>query len=59
MGFNEFVKKYNLRKKATSYIKIQKVLTSVGLDSVNVYLGDGPFSSDIGIVNLHPSEGKH
>ena len=57
--FNDFVKKYNLKNKATSNIKIQKVLTSIGLDNVNIYLRDGPFSSDIGIVNLHPSKGTH
>ena len=57
--FNGFVHKHNLKNKATSNIKIQKVLTSVGLDNDNIYLRDGPFSSDIGIVNLHPSKGTH
>ena len=57
--FNDFIKKYNLKNKATSNIKIQKVLTSIGLDNVNIYLKDGSFSSDIGIVNLHPSKGTH
>ena len=57
--FNECVKKNNLKNKATSYIKIQKVLTSIGLDNVKIYLRDGSFSSDIGIVNLHPSLGTH
>ena len=59
MRFNDFVQKNNLKNKATSNIKIQKVLTSIGLDNVNIYLRDGPFSSDIGIVNLHPSKGTH
>ena len=59
MSFNDFVHKYNLKNKATSNIKIQKVLTSIGLDNINIYLRDGPFSSDIGIVNLHPSKGTH
>ena len=59
MVFNDFIKKYHLKNKATSNIKIQKVLTSIGLDNVNIYLRDGPFSSDIGIVNLHPSKGTH
>ena len=59
MAFNDFVQKYNLKNKATSNIKIQKVLTSIGSDNVNIYLRDGPFSSDIGIVNLHPSKGSH
>ena len=59
MDFKEFIKKHNLRKKATSIIKIQQVLNSIGLNNVGIYLRDGPFSSDIGIVNLHPSKGTH
>ena len=59
MSFNDFVHKYNLKNKATSNMKIQKVLTSIGLDNINIYLRDGPFSTDVGIVNLHPSEGTH
>ena len=59
MSFNDFLHKYNLKNKATSNIKIQKVLTSIGLDNIKIYLRDGPFSSDIGIVNLHPSKGSH
>ena len=59
MSFNEFIKKHNLRNKATSNIKIQQVLNSIGLNNIEIYLGDGPFSSDIGIVNLHSSKGTH
>ena len=59
MTFNDFIKKHNLKNKATSNIKIQQVLGSIGLDNVGIYLRDGPFSSDIGIVNLHPSKGTH
>ena len=59
LSFNDIVKKVDLKKKATSSMKIQKVLTSIGLDNVNIYLRDRPFSSDIGIVNLHPSKGSH
>ena len=59
MTFNDFIKKYNLKNKSTSNIKNQQVLDSIGLNNVNVYLRDGPFSSDIGIVNLHPSKGTH
>ena len=59
MDFNDFVKKYNLKNKATSNIKIQKVLTSIGLDNINIYLRDGLFPSDIGIVDLHPTKGTH
>ena len=59
MTFNDFIKKCNSKNKATSNIKIQQVLDSIGLDNVNIYLRDGPFKSDIGIVNLHPSRGTH
>ena len=59
MTFNDFIKKYNLRNKATSNIKIQQVLSSQSLNDVGISLRDGPFSSDIGIVNLHPSKGIH
>ena len=35
-------------------------MKKIGLDSkVGIYLRDGLFSSDIGIVNLHPSKGTH
>ena len=57
--FNDFIIKYNLKNKATSNIKIQKVLSSIGLDNVGIYLRDGPFLSNIGVVNLHPSKGTH
>ena len=58
--FNEFIKKYNLKNKALSNLKIYEVLKMIGLDSkVGIYLRDGPFSSDIGVVNLHPSKGTH
>ena len=53
------LKKYNLRNKATSNLKIQQVLSSLSLDGVGIYSRDGPFISDIGIVKLHPIEGTH
>ena len=59
MDFNDFVKKFDLKNKATSNKKIQRVLDSIGLNNVGIYLRDGPFSTDIGIVNLHPSKGSH
>ena len=46
-----------MRNKATSNIKRQQVLSSIGLDNVGIYLRDGPFSTDIGIVLLHWSKG--
>ena len=54
ISFNDFVKKYNLKNKATSNKKIQQVLSSLGLSDVGIYLRDGPFESDIGIANVHP-----
>ena len=57
--FNDFIQNYNLKNKATWNIKIQQVLSSLGLSVVGIYLRDGPFQSDIGIVNLHPSKGTH
>ena len=59
MTFNDFIKKYKLKNKATSNIKIQQVLNSIGLNNVGIYLRDGLFESDIGIVNLHPLKGTH
>ena len=59
MTFNDFIKKHNLRNKATSNIKIQQVLNYIGLNNVGIYLRDSPFSNDIGVVNLHPSKGTH
>ena len=59
MSFNEFVCKYNLKNKATSNIKIQHVLSSLSLNDVAIYLRDGPFESNIGFVNLHPSKSTH
>ena len=58
--FNDFVYKHKLKNKATSNIKIYEVLNKMGLDTkFGIYLRDGPFSSDIGIVNLHPLKGTH
>ena len=57
--FNVFVHKHNFRNKATSNIKILQVLFSIGLENVGLYLRDGPFEFDIGIVILQPSKGTH
>ena len=60
MSFNDFVHKHNLKNKETSNIKIYEVLKKIGLDSkVEICLGDGPFSTYIGIVNFQPTEGTH
>ena len=60
MLFNDFVLKYILKNKATSNLKLYEILKKIGLDSkVGIYLRDGPFSSNMGIVNIHPSKGTH
>ena len=59
ISFIDFVRKYNLKNKATSNIKIQQVLSSLSLNDVGIYLRDGPFKIDVRIVNLHPSKGTH
>ena len=59
MTFNDFIIKYNLKHKATSNIKIQQVLSSLGLNDIVICLRDGPFSNDLGVVNLHPTRGTH
>ena len=60
LTFNDFVLKHKLKNKATGNIKIYEVLKNIGLDTkVEIYLRDGSFSTDIGIVNLHPSKGSH
>ena len=43
MTFNDFIKKFNLRNKATSNKKIQQFLSSLPLNDVGVYLRDGLF----------------
>ena len=59
LTFNDFLHKRKLKNKATSNIKIEQILASIGLDNVGIYLRVGPVSSDIGIVILHPSGGTH
>ena len=59
MRFNDFVKKFDLKNKATSNIKIHQILSCLGLSDVGIYLRDGLFSTDVGIVNLHPLKGTH
>ena len=59
MSFTDFVHKYNLKYEATSNIKVQQVLSSLSLNDVGIFLRDRAFSSDIRVVNLHPSKGTY
>ena len=48
-----------MKKKATSDKKIQRILPSLTLNDVKIYLRDGAFTFDVGIVNLHPTKELH
>ena len=43
MKFNISTRINKLKIKATSNIKVQQVLSSIGLDNVEIYLREGPF----------------
>ena len=58
MKFNDYDHKCNLRNKATSKIKLHQVLF-LGIDNDDIYLRSGPYSSDIGFINLHLSKETH
>ena len=59
MSSNDFIYVYGLKIKATSKIKIQRVVSVLALSDVGIYLGGGPFKTDIGIVHLHPVQSSH
>ena len=40
-------------------MKNQKILSAFLLSDVGGYLGDEPFSSNLGKINLHPTKGTH
>ena len=52
-----FILKYGLKTSATSNTKYQKILLFLSLSDVGDYLKDDPFSSDLGVVNLHATKG--
>ena len=45
------------QKNATSIIKVYQVLASFGFDNVDIYLQNGPFLGDVGIVISNESRG--
>ena len=59
MSFNDYIHIYSLKKEATSNIKIQQFLSFLYLNDVGIYLRDGAFTTDVGIVILHPTKGTH
>ena len=54
LSFNDFIHKYGLKNKATSNIKIQSVC-----QDRDIYLRNGDFEPDIGMMCLHPTKGTH
>ena len=55
----DIVHNYILISKPISNVKTQQVLSSLSLNDIGVFLGDGPHETDGGIVSLHQSKGKH
>ena len=54
MTFKDFIRNFNSKDKATSNTKIQSVCKDI-----DIFLGDGPFESDIKILFLQPTKGTH
>ena len=52
-----FCSQIQIERKTNLNIKTQQVLLSLSLNDVRIFLRDGPFQSDRGIVNFYPSEG--
>ena len=59
MSFNDFIHKCKLKNEATPNNKIQSILSSLASNDVRIYLRDGPFKTDLKIINLHPFQGTH
>ena len=53
LSFEEFVEKYGLKDEATSNVKLKEVLDKLTIP-VGIYMRDDKFTTDSGIVNLHP-----
>ena len=58
-SFSELIRKNGSKNEATSNLKIQKVLSSLFLNDIGIYLRKGPISGHIGIFKLHPTKGTH
>ena len=61
LSFKEFVEKYGLKNEATSDVKNKRNPrhTLLKLNSTGIYMRDVKFTTDSGIVNLHPTKGTH
>ena len=59
MTFTDFSHKYETKNEATSSKNIYQIFSILSLNDVKSFLGDGTFSSNVGIVKLHPTKGTH
>ena len=59
ISFNDFIRKCKLEIRAASIIKNYQVLSSLSMNDIGIFLRDGSFKTDIGVVNLHASKGTH
>ena len=55
MSLNDSILIYDLKNKATCFIKNYQPLSSLSLKDIGICLRDGTFKTDIGLVNLHPT----
>ena len=58
LSFKEIVEIYGLKNEATSKVKIKEILKKINIPC-GIYLRDDKFTTDSGIVNLHPTKGTH
>ena len=56
MSLNDFIHKHKLKNNEKSNKKTQQVFSRLYQIDVGVCLGDGPFESDLSIVNLQPTK---
>ena len=52
LSFNDPIRKYSLKNRATSIIKIQQILSSLSVTDLKLY--SSPSKTDRKIVSLHP-----
>ena len=58
MSIIDLIHKYSLKNKAVSITKIQQIPSS-SFKVVKIFLGNGPFTTNVGIVKLNPTKRHH
>ena len=59
LSFNDSLQKYILKSHATSNLEIQQIFTKLSSRDIRIFSGDISVSTNLGIVNLHPTKGTH